>query len=197
VEYGHGARILTLILGKNGVHYSLSELRFHPQVLVNEGAEIGHWFEIGISASRRLVGPPTEKLVLVLTHGTTSGRLWHFPSPMPSSDFVSPNASFDVVILADGYPVTLPRHYQGELKKVNSSEATSYEEIITEISRQDFVRISNSRAVKVQFASLASFDLDTETIAALKDFATKVSSEGQAHVEGAMLLASNSREPEH
>ena len=174
VEYRHGARILTLVLGR-GVHYSLSELKLKPALVVQEGAQSGHSFEIGMSGSCKLVGPPPEKLVVDLTHGVINGRIWHFPLPMPTSDIGSPNASIDVVILADGYAIRLPRHYQGELKKVSSSDDMSYEAITTEISREDFVRIANSRTVTVQFASLASFDLDNETIAALKSFATTVS----------------------
>ena len=192
VEYTHGARILTLVLGKHGVHYSLSELRLNPVLLAKDGAQSGHWFEIAISGSSRLVGPPSDRLVLDLTHEIINGRLWHFPLPLPSSDSVSPNASFDVVIWADGYVIRLPRHYQGQLKRTSPSDETSYEAIITEISREDFVRIANSTAVTVQFASLASFDLDSETIAALRDFATRVNGANQSHVEAAMQLISDS-----
>jgi hypothetical protein len=80
-----------------------------------------------------------------------------------------------VVILADGYAITLPRHYQGELEKVSPSAAAFYEDLITEISFEDFLRIANSRAVTIQFSSLVRLDLDNETIAALKEFAATLS----------------------
>lgn len=175
VEYRHGAKILTQRLGRNGVHFSLSELKLKPALLVKEKAQSGHWFVIGSSGSCKLPGPPPQLLVLDFTHEIVNRSSWQFPSPMPSSALGSPNASFYVVILADGYSIKLPRHYQGELKKANPSNKIFYETITTQISREDFIRIANSRVVTVQFASLATFDLDYETLAALKDFATTLS----------------------
>jgi hypothetical protein len=174
VEYSHGAKILTIVVGKNGVHYSLSKNKVNSPVLINQEVQSGHLFQIGISGSCKLVGPPPKKLVLDLTHEVANGGIWHFPSPIPSSDSGS-KASFDVVILADGYAITLPRHYQGELEKVSPSAAAFYEDLITEISFEDFLRIANSRAVTIQFSSLVRLDLDNETIAALKEFAATLS----------------------
>ena len=169
-----------MVVGRNAVHYSLSELIVRPTLLVTEESQSGHWFEIGISGSCKLSGPPPEKLVLDLAHRTLNTTSWHFPTRMPSLDSATPNASFDLVLLADGIPVPLPRHYQGELREEKtSSPPTFYEEMTTEISRKDLVRIANSRVVGIQFPSLASFDLDNENIAALRDFATMVSREPQ------------------
>jgi hypothetical protein len=116
---------------------------------------------------------------LDLTHEVANASIWHFPSPLQSTDPGFSNSSFDTVILADGNTISLPRHYQGELKKFGSSDTSSYESIVTELSLDNFVRIANSRAVTIQFASLASFALDNETIAALKDFAAILNT-GQA-----------------
>jgi hypothetical protein len=176
VEYRHGAKILTMVLGRNGIHYSLSKNKLNQPVLINHEGQSGHTFQIGISGSCKLVGPPPQKLILDLTHEITNTSIWHFPSPIPLSDLTSSNASFDTVILADGHAISLPRHYQSELKKISPSDAASYESIVTELSLENFVRVANSRAVTIQFASLASFDLDNETIAALKEFASILSS---------------------
>ena len=171
VEYRHGAKILTIVVGRNGVHYSLSKNKVNSSVLIDREVQNGHVLEIGISGSCKLVGPPPQKLVLDLTHEVTNASVWHFPSPIQSTDLAFPNTSFDTVILADGEPIPLPRHYQGEFKKVAGSDAASYESIVTELSLDNFVRMANSRAVTIQFASAASFDLDEETLSALKDFA--------------------------
>jgi hypothetical protein len=173
VEYRHGAKILTQRLNKNGVHYSLSNLKFKPELLVKDKAQSGHWFVIGSSGSCKLSGPPPQNLVLDLTHEIVNRKSWQFPSPAPTI-LGSQNASFYLVILADGYSIELPRHYQGELKKDNKSDKF-YETITTKISREDFIRIANSRVVTVQFASAATFDFDYETLAALKDFAMTLS----------------------
>jgi hypothetical protein len=109
-----------------------------------------------------------------LIHDVAHRKDWHFPPPNPSEDFSKPNASFDLSIVADGQTFKIERHFQSELKKDEPSDATFYETVITEISREDFTRIANSHAVKINLGSFASFDLDDQTIAVLKYFAETV-----------------------
>jgi hypothetical protein len=176
VEYLHGAKILTQrFADRDELHYYLSELKLEPKLIINGKSETNHSFEIGSTASCKLSAPPPETLVFQLTHDIKQRSMWHFPAPKPSKGITEQNASFDIAFLADGQKLTIPGHYQIELRKDDPSDATFYETLITELSRQDFVKIANSRRVKVELGSFAAFDLDDETITALKAYAEIVS----------------------
>jgi hypothetical protein len=175
VEYKHGAKILTQRFAeKDEINYYLSELKLRPAVVVQGKPVNGHLFEFYSSASSKISARPPQKLTFELTHEIVSKSLWHFPTPQPTSDFKTPNASIDLTIVADGISLALPRLYQSELKKDEPSDATFYETLITEISLADFNRFANSKAVVIKFGSLASFELSAEAIAAFSDFAKTV-----------------------
>jgi hypothetical protein len=176
VEYRNGAKILTQRLAeRDELHYYLSDLKLRPTLSVSGKATTNHAFELGSSGSCKLSAPPPQKLVLEIIHDVAQRRDWHFPPPKPSKDFSTPNASLDLSIIADGQTFKIARNFQSELKKDEPSDVTFYETLITEISREDFTRIANSRAVKINLGSFASFDLDDQTIAVLKYFAETVS----------------------
>jgi hypothetical protein len=175
VEYRNGAKILTQrFADRDDLSYYLSDLKLRPKLSINGTSETNHSFEIGSSGSCKLSAPPPQKLVFELIHDVANRKVWHFPPPKPSQDFSKPNASVDLSIMADGQTFKVGGHFQSNLKKDEPSDATFYETLITEISREDFTRIANSHAVKINLGPLISFDLDEQTIAVLKYFAETV-----------------------
>jgi hypothetical protein len=175
VEYRNGAKILTQRLAeRDELHYYLSDLKLRPTLAVNGKAQTKHAFELGSSGSCKLSAPPPQKLVFELIHDVAKRNDWHFPPPKPSKDFSTPNASFEVTIIADGQTFKIARGFQSELKKDEPADVTFYETLITEINREDFTRIANSHAVKINLGWFASFDLDEPTIGVLKYFAETI-----------------------
>jgi hypothetical protein len=176
VEYRHGAKILTQrFVERDELHYYLSDLKIKPPLFIRGKTETNHSFEIGSTASCKLSAPPPQKLVFELIHEVAKRNDSHFPPPRASKGLTEQNASFDIIVLADGQTINIPGHYQSELKKDLPTDATYYEVLITEISREDFVRMANAKAVKIQLRSFGSFDLDQKTIDVLKFYSDTVS----------------------
>jgi hypothetical protein len=171
----NGAKILTQrFADRDELYYYLSDLKLSPTLSVKGRAATIHAFELGSSGSCKLSAPPPGKLVFELIHDVAHRKDWHFPPPRPSQDFATPNASFDISVVADGQAIKIPGHFQSELKKDLPTDATFYETLITEISLEDFSRIAKSHSVRIELGTFASFDLDDRTIEVLKYFAETV-----------------------
>jgi hypothetical protein len=171
IEYRHGSKILIQpFADRDEVNYYQSELKIVADLNVAGRVLKGHSFDIGTTASGKLSRQPPEEVVLTIIHEIEDQQMWHFRRPSQTDSLEQPNATIDFTIVADGEKVLLKRGYQSELKKDLPTDKTYYDSLITSMPFATFSRIAQAKAVEFQLGA-ASFNLDANTTAALKDFA--------------------------
>jgi hypothetical protein len=171
VEYRHGSKIVIQpFADRDEIHYYQSELKTQPDLLVSGKIIKGHSFELGSSASCKLSARPPAIVTFDLIHDTPSKSSWHFPPPGPQPDIHTRNSTVQVAFITDGQCYDLQKGAQIELTKDDPHDPTFYEVFITEIPLDVFLKIANGKEVQLQMDH-AGFTLDSETVAALHDFA--------------------------
>jgi hypothetical protein len=176
VLYPHGSKIIIQHLKDKGeIHFYQSDIKIKPSLIINAKAlNEKHSFELDSMAFYKDEQPPPTVVTFTLTHDTPKKIGWRFP-PNPKLIIIADDKRYESPLCQVELPTTTtkeskPKCYEIELKKDDPSDAEYYEMLIMEIPFEMFSFVGNAHMVRMQIGS-ATFEVPSETIAALKSFA--------------------------